>query len=631
MLCVKISKSLRLIFLLLPLSGLSSCSGVKALSGGSNNSAQGSCSDRASLYSTPTIDPYCSTVTNYSGGITVNGSATYQYRQIDASGSSPGLLGASSATAIRYAEIRVTDNSGNIIQCGETDASGDYSLALPNSGETYTLSVMARGNNSQVNTAIFECPEEGTIYSLSQSFVADGSKTLSTMNAGVTDDVLGGAFNIYDQILKTNEFLRTEVGTCGFTGCTDFDVAPASKVYWAKGFNPATYFGSSSGVSFFTVHPNDPTDRRLFILGGSQGDVDNEDTDHFDNSVIIHEYGHFLEDAYSISDSPGGSHSGTSLIDPRLAWSEGWANFLQGYVQNLGYYIDTYGNEDGATGNFFRIDLENQSGGNARDVPLNAGEGNFREFSVTRILWDAVDSSTDGGSDTVSGTFNEIWAAMTDVDGMNNTDADFQSIGLLHDAQQNEVSGSTDWSSIRTLEMHTGDRSEYAQYVTQSASECVGGGSDEDYSMTPDKDQTNNGSATDIYNVNTHYLINNDFYHYKHSGGTLSLTLNYTTQSGTSEADLDVYVYGGDAVIGYIQSGASYYFSSDLLNTNSGFTEPDGTVGTSETESVSLSGLAAGDYLIQVIAYVSDGAGHGVETKYNLKVGANYLCPAALP
>src|SRR6185295_15313242 len=104
-------------------------------------------------------------------------------------------------------------------------------------------------------------------------------------------------------------------------------------------------------------------------------DTDNSDTDHFDNSVIIHEYGHFLEDNMFNSDSPGGSHNGDKVIDPRLAWSEGWGNFIQGAVRNVARYTDSLGNDDGTTRLIYDADMENAQIGN--DTPNANGEGNF--------------------------------------------------------------------------------------------------------------------------------------------------------------------------------------------------------------------------------------------------------------
>jgi len=247
-----------------------------------------------------------------------------RYEKRTLSGSGLGSVG--STPPIRHAEVRILNSSGVVLQCGALSGSGIAALAVPASTSNYTIRIFARANNSSVNASVLDCPEENNVHFLDQTFLPDTSKTVTVTATAAEPDVKAGAFNILDQIAAANDFLRTEVGTCSFTGCTAFTVAPKVSTYWVKGFNPNVYQGDSfNGISFYL-----PGFRRMFIMGGVAGDVQASDTDHFDDPVVIHEYGHFLEDVYSISDSPGGAHSGNAAIDPRLAWSEGWANFFQG-------------------------------------------------------------------------------------------------------------------------------------------------------------------------------------------------------------------------------------------------------------------------------------------------------------
>ncbi|MEK7356871.1 MAG: hypothetical protein AAB250_10505, partial [Bdellovibrionota bacterium] len=166
-----------------------------------------------------------------------------------------------------------------------------------------------------------------------------GSPSASLV-ASATGSLVGGAFNILDQILNAQEYLRTKTSGCSgtFGDCSAFTTAPLVLVYWTPGLSPGVYYGISGGISFYL---ND--DKELYILGGISGDTEVSDMDHFDNSVIVHEYGHFIEDQFGNPDSPGGSHNGNSVIDPRLAWGEGWANFFQAAVTGVPYYRDTYG------------------------------------------------------------------------------------------------------------------------------------------------------------------------------------------------------------------------------------------------------------------------------------------------
>ncbi len=573
----------------------------------------------------PSEKSYCSTSTDYTSVLntTVSGTATYQARQILGIPSDMvhGLGNAGAAQPIRRAEVRVTNENGSVVQCAETDNNGQFSFLLPRGNANYKVSINSRAFNTHLKASVLNAPESNTFYSLSTEINAQNHPVnIGTINAGVTGNVLGAAFNILDQLLKANEYISANVGTCALPGCTAVTVLPKVTAYWEKGFNPGSYFGEGA-LSFYL-----PGYSRLFILGGENGDVDVSDTDHFDNSVILHEYGHFIEDIMSISDSPGGSHNGNKVIDPRLAWSEGWGNFLQAAVLNDPRYIDTIGNisaGSGATDFLFYLSIETASAGN--DMPTIAGEGNFREFSITRMLWDVIDNtpgeSLYGGTDSVNGRFDEIWAALTSTDGFMNTSTAFRDVGLLHQVQATRLGGGvSDWTDLRDIERHVKEdqdsslaasteryRREYALYVDNTPACSYS------FTITPDYSSSSYNGA---YN-RSHLLKNNDFVFYKHPGGAFNLTLTYSS-TGT-EVDLDLFVY---------KESARFANANDVVA--SSYTEPDGNNATVETESVSAN-LPAGNYLINVNAWTTNG-GTGSSTSYELSIaGGAKLCPAIQP
>ena len=600
----RIRQTIKLLFLLLSLVVIAACSTEEVI-----------VEDRVSpIFEGPAEISYCSSPISYSTSYTITGTATFTPRKPYFTGSG-GLGAEGSAEAIRYAEVRITDSNGSVIQCAETDSSGNFSFTVPQSGANYTISVNARADNNFVKISVLNTPETNTVYSLTSAFTADSTKSVGTINASATgSDVLAGAFNIYNQILESNEYLRTQVGTCSISGCDNFVVAPKVSAYWVKGFNPGSYYNAGP-VSFYI-----PGYSRLFILGGLNGDVDNSDTDHFDNSIIIHEYGHFLEDVMSDSDSPGGSHSGNKLIDPRLAWSEGFANFLQAAVQDDPKYVDTTGNISGSTGLIFEVNLESYGSCSSStpgcDKPNKDAEGNFREFAITRMLWDAVDNTPaeteNSQTDNVSGKFDEIWASMVRSDGFKNTNSAFRSVGLFNHIQAQTIN-ITDFSNLRTMHGMLEDtasyyRGEYAHYVDD------GGSCSMNFSVTPVYECVITTSEQCPPFYLTDFVANVDFYHYKHPGGSLSLQLNYTTPSGT-EADLDLYLFNTSSNIGVQDSQVTRSIEA-----------PNGTIGDTESESFSVS-VDAGDYLIAVFAF----GGKGSATNYEIKAGGSDLCPAALP
>ena len=418
-----------------------------------------------------------------------------------------------------------------------------FLVAAPN---LIPLEVNSRAYRNHVRVSVLDAPELNNVYSLKKSVRGLKDVDLGVLTASAQGEyILGAAFHIYDLILNANEYLRDQV--------EGFAVAPKISVYWEKGFNPNSYFGQGAGLSYYM-----PSKKRLFILGGINGNVDYQDTDHFDSSVILHEYGHFLEDYYSVADSPGGSHGGNGLIDPRLALSEGWGNFFQAAVQHFygenPNYIDTIGNEDGLTDFIFNIEMEAPDQScqiepaiPGCDQPVFPGEGNFREFAISRFFWDTIDDSRDGRTDDedVSGGFPEIWASLTASEYDKDSPIHYRSIGFLHQVQDSFVEGSTDWNPLREMEQHHQllGRREYALYV--------------DYWDGPDIACESMNFQIEPYVaagendfVFTHFLRNHDFFHFKHKeDGDLTLTLNYITESG-DVPDLDFVLYNSEARLG---------------------------------------------------------------------------------
>jgi hypothetical protein len=563
-----------------------------------------SCSERVStIYSGPGERSYCTTVSVPGTPITIFGEAKYEARILGAGGLTS-LATGGSAKDIRYAEVEVLDASGNRVQCGQTNDSGVFSLAVPVTTGTYTVRVNSRsadldsfgvGGNPVINASILNCPEEDGVYSITKTVTPSVDPDVGTITAPYNGTVVGAAFNIYDQFVTANIFLlqNAQAGNCTGIGCVNFTGAQKVTGYWQKGFNPYNYFGESAdGISFYL-----PGYNRLFIMGGISGDVDASDTDHWDNAVILHEYGHFLEDAYAETDSPGGPHNGTSQIDPRLAWSEGWGNFIQGAIRGIACYTDTEGNVDGGAANYgyiFNVPLQNGTTGCADtithtnfDVATLAGEGNFREFTITRFLYDIFDND---GDDIINNEFPQIWAGLTSngAYGYNNTSQNFRSFGLMSEFQTNL--GSSNWSTVRATHNMGLAREEYAQPVAIDSgaptTDCDSTVGVRSYVST-----TGGSSTADL-------LRRNDFFFYKHPGGALKLQLVYETGVG-AEADVDLRLY---------REGARLFRADRADEVSRAELEPDGNIATDETETINLNSLAAGDYLVQVLIFTTGSA-----------------------
>src|SRR5439155_313592 len=132
----------------------------------------------------------------------------------------------------------------------------------------------------------------------------------------------------------------------------------------------------------------------------------NDDSDEFDDAVIVHEYAHLLAAKFSRDDSPGGPHVLGDMLDPRVAWSEGWANFFSSAVRNDPIWRDSYG-LNGTR--ILRYDLED-------NVPAGDKPGYWSEASVDTILWDFFGDHPDPADEVqLHYPFSAIWNAFTDL------------------------------------------------------------------------------------------------------------------------------------------------------------------------------------------------------------------------
>lgn len=102
------------------------------------------------------------------------------------------------------------------------------------------------------------------------------------------------------------------------------------------------------------------------------------DTDEWDQTVIWHEYGHFLMSNFAEQPKgAGGSHNAIGVYNKGLAYSEGWATYFGQYVDGTPNYRDS----NASGGIYNEIETPNP------DVP---NEGN--EYANAATLWDITDT-----------------------------------------------------------------------------------------------------------------------------------------------------------------------------------------------------------------------------------------------
>lgn len=615
-----------------------------------------------------------------SAAVRVTASAKFLYRALDFTpgSNSNGLtsvISQSQAIGIPYSEFHIYDSAGNRVQQGETTSAGIAQFELPKVSGSFTLKVFSRAFNNYAKISILEDIYENRPYSISTTF----SITSADINAGTKDlsntpiyaeadenlaaKIEGGAFNILYNIIMANDYIRRNIQKNGESGSPGIPVSDPNKwwvadkvsVYWKAGFNPYTYFGGSAALSFYA-----PGNSKLYILGGINGDVRSSDTDHFDDSIILHEYAHFLEDIYGHSQSPGGSHTGNFIIDPRLAWSEGWANFFQSAVltgadafensasesrmpptnkKRYQYYIDTFGYKGGCPQPCIQIAFNLAEIGtstnydNVSSHPQDTGI--FREVSIARTLYKGTRDTAERYPDSLSTKFGggisfaEIWKVFAGEDTAghnhnypltysfnNKSHYPLPNAGLFHWLlKKNNVYGN-EWVAILNEERQTVGTQNYAQLLQSGTCENTGIFENATFEKTM--------MAADPIDRSDQQM-NNDFYLYYHDGTGSTLSLDYTTTGDPMNLDLILYKTG------YIYLEDIYWYSG---RSSDGIVKQSRTVGTG-SEQVSLSGLSTGYYVVNVKVNTYDRAQRYAPilgtAPYTLQKDASTLCGTERP
>jgi hypothetical protein len=187
-------------------------------------------------------------------------------------------------------------------------------------------------------------------------------------------------------------------------------------------------WGSQTNGTFFTVNGG----QHIALLSDLS-----EDTDEFDQHVIAHEFGHYVEHNFSRADNIGGSHSLGDRLDPRVAFGEGFGYAFAAIVLDNPVARDSFVSGTTQMSGSFNVET------NPSTAPPLSGsdrEGCWcSESSVWSILYDLYDSAADT-NDAVSLGLEPIWSVL--VSDQKNTPAFttiFSFIAALKAAQPNSA------------------------------------------------------------------------------------------------------------------------------------------------------------------------------------------------
>lgn len=217
--------------------------------------------------------------------------------------------------------------------------------------------------------ARIEKTSEQELYCFNSGIIGSESGTVDfDVTAYAINSLEAPIFNIADNLYWAWKYWNNNLGR----GSPAMDRGVT--VYWERGKKAKGSFYSSS--------------RTTLVIAD-----DASSADEWDDSVIMHEWGHFADHQFSCNRNPGGAHSLPGLNNgpngDQLSWGEGFPDYYQSAARTLmpgsgfaSFYIDVTGPT---------VDFETLPG---TASPLDEG-------AIAALLWDFLDSANDG-SDTVS-------------------------------------------------------------------------------------------------------------------------------------------------------------------------------------------------------------------------------------
>lgn len=243
--------------------------------------------------------------------VTVQGTIQYEDKEYSASG----FTGNTDFKPVRFAAVDLVDANGNVVGHTRSDEDGNYSV----SGTSNYLYVRVLAQTDlQAGAPIQVKNYAGEIYAVKHAVVPQGNDPLQ-LDLSISLSVpASGAFNILDVFTNGARYISQ---------LSSNSLPELTAVWQPFSSRYGTYYCAKVYLS-----SSCPQGRGVYLLGGYQS---GGDTDEYDDDVLYHEFGHYLEASLGILDSPGGRHYITDNdSDIRLAWSEGFGGFIPGAVKS---------------------------------------------------------------------------------------------------------------------------------------------------------------------------------------------------------------------------------------------------------------------------------------------------------
>lgn len=314
--------------------------------------------------------------------VQVSGTVSYDYVPVS---KTQGLdYAATTDKPVRLARVNLINSLGNVVATAQTDDAGHYTLQAPANTQVKV----------QVEAASFATAAQSWEIRVEDNTMANGLYVLEgTLRASGTANSVrdihaasGWTGSDYTEPRAAAPFAIMDTAYQATQKLVEVDASltlPPSIFRWSVNNTVANgdLAAGDIGTSFYNGDA-------VYILG--QADVD---TDEYDAHVVAHEWGHFVElRATGRADSIGGPHDGSDKLDMRVAYSEGLANAIAGYVLADPVYRDTSGPGQRYSAGF-DISRKNVS-----------SPGWYREPSIQSIFYHLAES----------GEFGQMYAVLTD-------------------------------------------------------------------------------------------------------------------------------------------------------------------------------------------------------------------------
>lgn len=292
---------------------------------------------------------------------------------------------------MRGATVQLLSSGGTTLASTITDTAGNYSFSLP-TAQAVMVRVRAELKDSSADFTVRDNTQGGAMYAMDSAiFTPSASATTIDLAApsgwggsSYTGTRVAGPFAILDVAYKAKQKVLSVSPTT---------VLEPLKLYWSVNNVPSggSLSAGQIGTSFFTT--DNTGSAVLYLLGAA-----NVDTDEYDQPVVAHEIGHFLQHAVSRDDSVGGPHTGSDKLDMRVAFSEGWGNSWAGMALGSPIYHDSR-NTSQASGFAYNVST----------MPSVANRGWYNESTVEYLLYQAHQDAAAG----FSGIYDTLVALRT--------------------------------------------------------------------------------------------------------------------------------------------------------------------------------------------------------------------------